>query len=200
MEQKLKNLSISKYSLDKDKDGKVIKKDWQQGASEMTSVAVAKYVGSLLVGEMAVVGLMYKNGNMYEIYGPKEEAMFHAVEKIKMKENVQYYTRSDSQMPNWKIIVNQIVSGGNSVVLACWVAVEKYPKQPVYILGCDWGINDNSSFDYIYKTGPKTKYTTHSKKKIENLFKNWEVYVVHDGNPDVSLPVIKKDSFLQLIQ
>jgi hypothetical protein len=122
------------------------------------------------------------------------------VEKIKMKENVQYYTRSDSQMPNWNIIVNQIVSGGNSGVLACWVAVEKYPKQPVYILGCDWGINDNSSFDYIYKTGPKTKYTTHSKKKIENLFKNWEVYVVHDGNPDVSLPVIKKDSFLQLIQ
>ena len=37
----------------------------------MTDVAVAKYTGSLLVGEMAVVGLMYKNGNMYEIYGPK---------------------------------------------------------------------------------------------------------------------------------
>ena len=85
MDQKYKNLSISKYSLDKDKDGKVIRKDWQQGASEMISVAVAKYVGSLLVGEMAVVGLLYKNANMYEIYGPREEVMFHAVEKIKGK-------------------------------------------------------------------------------------------------------------------
>ena len=122
------------------------------------------------------------------------------VEQIKMQEGVEYYTRSDAQMPNWNIIVNQTVSGGNSGVLACWVAIEKYPQQPVYILGCDWGINDVSSFDHIYQTGPRRKYTTHSKKKIENLFKNWEVYVVHDGNPDVSLPVMKKDNFLQLIQ
>ena len=67
MEKNIKNLSITKYSLTK-KDDQFIKRDWQDGASEMTEVAVAKYTGSLLVGEMAVVGLMYKNGNMYEIY------------------------------------------------------------------------------------------------------------------------------------
>jgi len=85
MEQKYKNLNISKYSLKKNKDGKITQGDWQEGASEMIEVAVAKYTGSLLVGEMAVIGLMYKNGNMYEIYGPREDAMFHAVEKIKAK-------------------------------------------------------------------------------------------------------------------
>ena len=84
MEKNYKNLSITKYSLSK-KDDKFIKRDWQEGASEMVEVAVAKYTGSLLVGEMAVVGLMYKNGNMYEIYGPKEEVMFHTIEKIKGK-------------------------------------------------------------------------------------------------------------------
>lgn len=85
MEQKYKNLNISKYSLKKNKDGKITQGDWQVGASEMIEVAVAKYTGTLLVGEMAVIGLMYKNGNMYEIYGPREDAMFHAVEKIKAK-------------------------------------------------------------------------------------------------------------------
>ena len=86
MEQKkINNLTISRYALKKDKDNEIKTIDWQDGASEMTDVAVAKYTGSLLVGEMAVIGLMYKNGNMYEIYGPREEAMFHAVEKIKAK-------------------------------------------------------------------------------------------------------------------
>tara|TARA_B100001057_G_scaffold397830_1_gene408127 strand:- start:114 stop:1421 length:1308 start_codon:yes stop_codon:yes gene_type:complete len=86
MEQKkINNLTISKYALKKNQENKIIEIDWQDGASEMIDVAVAKYVGSLLVGDMAVVGLMYKNGNMYEIYGPREEAMFHAVEKIKAK-------------------------------------------------------------------------------------------------------------------
>lgn len=80
-QKKINNLTISKYSLKKDKDNKILEIDWQEGASEMIDVAVAKYTGSLLVGEMAVIGLMYKNGNMYEIYGPKEEAMFHAIEK-----------------------------------------------------------------------------------------------------------------------
>ena len=84
-QKKINNLTISTYALKKDEKGKIKTIDWQDGASEMIDVAVAKYVGSLLVGEMAVIGLMYKNGNMYEIYGPREEAMFHAVEKIKGK-------------------------------------------------------------------------------------------------------------------
>ena len=85
MAEEYKELTISKYSLKKNKDGKITKHEWQQGAATMHQVAVAKYTGSLLVGEQAVVGLMYDNGNMYEIYGPREAVMFHAVEKIKGK-------------------------------------------------------------------------------------------------------------------
>ena len=81
MAEEYKELTISKYSLKKNKDGKITKHEWQQGAATMHQVAVAKYTGSLLVGEQAVVGLMYDNGNMYEIYGPREAVMFHAVEK-----------------------------------------------------------------------------------------------------------------------
>ena len=85
MDQNIKNLSISKFSISKDKDNKIVRGDWQKGASEMTGVAVSKYTGSLLVGEMAVVGLLYKNGNFYEFYGRKEDVMYHAIEKIKGK-------------------------------------------------------------------------------------------------------------------
>ena len=82
-----KNLKISKFSLKKNKDGKLIRGDWQEGASEIISFAVAKYLGSLLTGQQAVVGFIYKNGNYREYYGDREEVFLEAVAKIKEKKN-----------------------------------------------------------------------------------------------------------------
>ena len=68
-------------------DGKWVPKDWQNGASEIINVAVGKYRGSLLTGEQAVVGFIYKNGNYREYFGDKEEVFMEAVAKIKEKRN-----------------------------------------------------------------------------------------------------------------
>lgn len=114
--------------------------------------------------------------------------------------NTQYYTRAAAQQPNWNIIVNDIVSGGNSGILACWVAANRFPRDTIYIIGCDWGITDHSQFDHIYQKGATRKYTNNSKKKIARLFNGHQAFVVNDGWPDVPLPIISEKQFLDKIQ
>ena len=79
-------IQIVKKSF-KYEDGKWVPKDWQNGASEIINVAVGKYRGSLLTGEQAVVGFIYKNGNYLEYFGQKEDVLFEAIQKIKEKKN-----------------------------------------------------------------------------------------------------------------
>ena len=54
----------------------------------MTGVAVSKYTGSLLVGEMAVVGFYTKTEISMKFTEEKEDVMYHAIEKIKGKKKV----------------------------------------------------------------------------------------------------------------
>lgn len=122
------------------------------------------------------------------------------VQQIKTNPTTQYYTRADAHLANWQLVDNHIVSGANSGILACWIAVNCFPKQKIYIIGCDWGLTDDSSFDHIYQKGPRRKYTNHSRKKIQMLFKHHDVEVVHDQQPDVPLPIITEDHFLRKIQ
>ena len=123
------------------------------------------------------------------------------VKRLEITDNVKYYTRSDAySRPPWKVIINHTVSGGNSGLLACWVAANEYPAQPIYIIGCDWGITDASTFNHIYGHRSSRKYTIHSKKKMTFLFQKREAYVVHNQQPDVPLPVISEQQFLDKLQ
>tara|TARA_S200002703_G_scaffold84090_1_gene72481 strand:+ start:8018 stop:8542 length:525 start_codon:yes stop_codon:yes gene_type:complete len=117
---------------------------------------------------------------------------------IKLRANTQYHTRPQATIPGWNIIHDTRTDGGNSGVLACLVA-SQLPSEPIYIIGCDWGITDTSSDDHIYQTGPKRKYTNNIKKSIGVILEGMEVWIVNDLKPDVPFNIISTDKFLSTI-
>lgn len=120
------------------------------------------------------------------------------VEDIKIKSNTQYHTRPEGQFPGWKIIDNAFTSGGNSGLIACCLA-SMIATDKIYIIGCDWGITDNSSDDHIYQKGPMRKYTNNIKKSIGVILKGMEVWIVNDLEPDVPFNIISTNKFLSTI-
>ena len=120
------------------------------------------------------------------------------VEDIKIKPNTQYHTRPEGQFPGWKIIDNAFTSGGNSGLIACCLA-SMIATDKIYIIGCDWGITDNSSDDHIYQKGPMRKYTNNIKKSIGVILKGMEVWIVNDLEPDVPFNIISTNKFLSTI-
>ena len=123
---------------------------------------------------------------------------YKVVEDIKILPHIRYYTRPDAFNANWNKIDHPYTSGGNSGLLACVVASEM-PKESIYIIGCDWGLTDNSSDDHIYQKGPMRKYTNNIKKSIAVILKNNDVHIVNDLQPDVPFNIISTDQFLSTI-
>jgi len=123
------------------------------------------------------------------------------VKQLKINTNTRYYTRADARIDGWRLVDNHIVSGANSGILACWVAVNEFNYEgDIYIIGCDWGLTEHSSFDHIYGHGPRRKYTNQARNKIRRLFQHRDVFVVNDRTPDVPFTVIKPRQFLDRIQ
>jgi len=123
------------------------------------------------------------------------------VQNTRTEPSTLYYTRADAHMAGWRLVDNHIVSGANSGILACWVAVNEFNYDgDIYIIGCDWGLTDHSRFDTVYGKGATRKYNNNSKKKMQRLFERHSVFVVNDQTPDVSLPVITQRQFLRQIQ
>ncbi len=121
--------------------------------------------------------------------------------KLRTLSPTLYYTRADARVDGWRLVNNDIVSGANSGILACWVAVNEFNYDgDIYIIGCDWGLTDHSRFDGIYGKGATRKYTNHGKKKMQRLFERHSVFVVNDEMPDVPVPVISEKQFLRKIQ
>ena len=120
------------------------------------------------------------------------------VEDIKIKSNTQYHTRPEGQFPGWKIIDNAFTSGGNSGLIACCLA-SMIATDKIYIIGCDWGLTDNSSDDHIYQKGPMRKYTNNIKKSMSVILKGMEVWIVNDLEPDVPFNIISTNKFLSTI-
>lgn len=121
------------------------------------------------------------------------------VEDIKQNDGVHYFTRPEATVPRWRVVTDSLTSGGNSGVLACLVATKFYHPKTIFILGCDWGLTDNSSDDHIYQTGPKRKYTNNIKKSISVILKGTDVRIVNDLKPDVPFNIISTDQFLSTI-
>lgn len=122
------------------------------------------------------------------------------VKRLPLNPDTQYFTRVDARIPQWQTVDNQIVSGANSGILALWVARNCFAVEPVYIIGCDWGISDDSVFDSIYGQGPRRKYTNHGRRKMSRLMHKRQAYIVHNQQPDVPLPVISEQQFLDKLQ
>ena len=120
------------------------------------------------------------------------------VHNIKTQPARLYYTRPDAQYPNWITVRDTLIGGGNSGVIACWVARKMaVANEKIYIIGCDWGLTDNSSDDHIYNKGTQRKFTNNIKKTIEKLLQGFNVVAVNDKIPDVKFPVITQEQLVQ---
>jgi hypothetical protein len=117
----------------------------------------------------------------------------NVVEKVKIQPNRQYFTRQDAMMPGWMVLAG--MAGTNSGILACRVATLQ-KKQPIYILGCDWGLTRESIFQSEYNQNePNRKYVNAHKRIVKQMFENHKVQVVHDKLPDIGLPIISVNDF-----
>jgi hypothetical protein len=118
------------------------------------------------------------------------------IKQIKLDPTTEYYTRPDGQSPGWKVLTDLRLGGTNSGMLAVYVALQK-SSGPIYILGCDWGLNDQSIFDQRYgHTQTKTKYNNGMKRTLKSICQNRLVYVINNNKVDTPLPVMSVDNFL----
>jgi len=116
------------------------------------------------------------------------------VDSIQRDPSIGYYTRIEhAHLPHWKAVMDPLVSGINSGLLAVILAT-KLNKDPIYIIGCDWGLNEKSVFDY--KRITLRKYTNAMKKILSKLTQRNPIFVVSDSTPDVPVPIVSNYNFL----
>ena len=120
------------------------------------------------------------------------------VKRIKRDPSIEYYTRPDAQHTGWNILNDMQLNGTNSGLMAVYLAMQK-SMEPIYILGCDWGLTDRSVQDPMYgKSYTTRKYTNSIKRKLSTLTQSRRCYVVNDCVPDVDVPVITTTDFLAI--
>ena len=114
-----------------------------------------------------------------------------------IEQGVKYYTRDAYQKPPWILVPQwKSVDPQNSGMMALLLATQ-ISKDPIYILGLDWGITNKSVYEY--KGGPsERKYTLGCKRQLKILSETHKITVVNDGVPDVDIPVIGKKAFLEM--
>jgi len=110
---------------------------------------------------------------------------------------VNYYTRDAYQKPPWNVVHQwRSVDPQNSGMMALLLATQ-ISRDPIYILGLDWGITTKSVYEY--PSGPsERKYTLGCKRQLKILSETHKITVVNDGVPDVDIPVIGKKAFLEM--
>ena len=116
------------------------------------------------------------------------------INNIQQEDQVVYYTRPDYAMPgSWLRIGEDNVQGLNSGCLAVLLAT-KLSKNTIYIIGCDWGLNLKTVFDY--GKGEQRKYNNQQKKFIRQLAKDHDIVVVNDQKVDVPVEIITSQQFI----
>jgi len=118
------------------------------------------------------------------------------VDSIQRDPTIGYYTRIEhAHLPYWKGITDPCVSGINSGLLAVIMATQ-LSADPIYIIGCDWGLSDASVF--VYEHTSDRKYNNSMRAVLKKLAVRNPTYVVHDKNPDVPVPVLSNTQFLNI--
>ena len=114
-----------------------------------------------------------------------------------IEEGVNYYTRDAHAKSPWKVVQQwKSVDPQNSGMMALLLATQ-ISKDPIYILGLDWGITTKSVYEYPGRQSPR-KYTLGCKRQLKILSETHKITVVNDGVPDVDIPVIGKKAFLEM--
>lgn len=115
------------------------------------------------------------------------------INKIQKEDNVVYYTRPHyATAGEWNRIGDDNIQGLNSGCLAVLLAT-KLSKKTIYIIGCDWGINLKTVFDY--GKGEQRKYNNQQKKFLKQLAQDNEIVVVNDDKVDVPVEIISSAEF-----
>jgi|TARA_R110000824_G_scaffold43061_3_gene126093 hypothetical protein len=114
-----------------------------------------------------------------------------------LEEGVKYYTRSEWGKPGQWITVKQwkTVDPMNSGMMALLLAT-RLSKEDIYILGMDWGLSDISVYDYGKNKESIIKYTNGCKRQVKTLSETHKIIAVHNGLPDIDIPIIDKQTFL----
>jgi hypothetical protein len=116
------------------------------------------------------------------------------INNIEREPSVIYYTRPAQAVGDkWLRIGEDNVQGLNSGCLAVLLAT-KLSKNTIYIIGCDWGLNLNTVFDY--GKGEQRKYNNQQKKFIRQLAKDHDIVVVNDQKVDVPVEIITSQQFI----
>jgi len=116
--------------------------------------------------------------------------------KITHDDGVKYYTHPAWQKTPWHTASHPFAEAANSGMLAVMVAY-RLSTDPIYILGCDWGLTKQSVYEYSRKE--QIKYGNLTKKSLNTINKERDIFVVHDSRPDVDQNIITTDKFLDLI-
>lgn len=110
------------------------------------------------------------------------KANLHIVPAVQYRTNLRL-----AHYPYWVPVPNSD-KATNSGMLAVLLATQ-LSKDPVYIIGCDWGLTQDTVYDYGTKN--QRKYNNQCRKHLEVLAKHHCITVVNDQMPDVTIPVIK---------
>lgn len=115
------------------------------------------------------------------------------INNISPEPDVVYYTRQTNQIPgSWHRVGEGDMNGLNSGCLAVLLAT-KLTHKTIYIIGCDWGLNLKTVFDY--GKGEQRKYNNQQKKFLKQLAKDNEILVVNDHKVDVPVEIISSAEF-----
>ena len=85
----------------------------------------------------------------------------------------------------------------NSGVLALLLALH-LGWDHCYLLGCDWGISNDSVFDYGHRNS-ELKYTNSQRRVIHSIHPVCPITVVNDNAIDLELDRISIDTFCDLV-
>jgi hypothetical protein len=125
---------------------------------------------------------------------------------IKFETDINYYTHHERAFWPWQTVHYDFAEATNSGMLALSVACKltENKDHTIYVIGCDWGLNQESVYDYRYSL--QRKYTHITKKAVDNMCAGVgnlrhprKIIFVHNAKPDVRQPIISTDTFLNLI-
>ena len=122
------------------------------------------------------------------------------IQRIQEEKDVHYFTIAErARLPMWQCVHDPLLKGTNSGLIAIRV-VQHINRQPVYVIGCDWGLNSTSVYqaEYDQSLGIR-KYTDYMKKVLFVYNQTSPIIFVNDQKPDVDQPVISKIEFLSKI-
>ena len=115
------------------------------------------------------------------------------VNSITLEDGVEYHTRTEHVITGWRGIRDPLIQGVNSGIAAVILATQ-LSRGDIYVVGCDWGITNDTVYDY--GRGELRKYSNPMKKVLKRLAERNRIFVVHNQLPDVPVPIISKYEFL----